>query len=144
MSNFERPCSNREQFADLGIMESCPTARAHASYLASASPLSWAVSLEQSFGEGASAPLSGDKQSYRCTDQNQKSRKGRHNAYLFKDGDDPPPDANAYTASKNNDRARLRLLSDCRHRESKFGTGRIGPQEKSSRAKEQARGNPIY
>jgi hypothetical protein len=30
--------------------------------------------------------LSADKQSYRCADQNQKSRKGRHNAYLFKDG----------------------------------------------------------
>jgi len=26
------------------------------------------------------------------------------------------PDANAYTAGKNNDRAWLRLLSDCRHR----------------------------
>ena len=31
-------------------------------------------------------PLSGDKQSCRCADQNQKSRKGRHNAYRFKDG----------------------------------------------------------
>ena len=30
------------------------------------------------------------------------------------------PDANAYTATKNNDRARLRLLSDCRHRGPKF------------------------
>jgi len=54
-------------------------------------PYAGAVSLGQSFGEGAPAPLSGDKQSYRCTDQNQKSRKGRHNAYLFKDGHDPPP-----------------------------------------------------
>src|SRR6266436_1185901 len=144
MSNFERPCSNREQFADLGIMESCPTARAHASYLASASPLSWGRFFRTELWRGRFGAPKRRQQSYRCTDQNQKSRKGRHNAYLFKDGDDPPPDANAYTASKNNDRARLRLLSDCRHRESKFGTGRIGPQEKSSRAKEQARGNPIY
>src|SRR5712672_2421833 len=54
-------------------------------------PYAGAVSLGQSFGEGAPAPLSGDKQSYRCADQNQKSRNGRHNAYLFKGGHDPPP-----------------------------------------------------
>jgi hypothetical protein len=60
-------------------------------------------------------PLSGDKQRYRYADQNQKSCKGRHNAYLFKDGHDPPPNAN-----KNNGRSRQGLLSDCRHRGPKF------------------------
>jgi hypothetical protein len=103
-------------------------ARAHLSTWPQRSPYAGAVSLGQRFGEGAPAPLSADKQSYRCADQNQKSRNGRHNAYLFKGGHDPPPDANAYTASKKNDRARLRLLSDCRHRGPKFlGTGRITP-----------------
>src|SRR6267142_5003071 len=63
------------------------------------SPYAGAVSLGQSFWRGRSG-LSGDKQSYRCADQNQKSRKGRHNAYLFKDGHDPPPDANAYTGEQ--------------------------------------------
>jgi hypothetical protein len=41
--------------------------------------------------EAAPLPLSGDKQRYRCADQNQKSGKCRRNAYLFKRGHGSSP-----------------------------------------------------
>jgi len=103
-------------------------ARAHLSTWPQRSPYAGAVSLGQRFGGGAPAPLSADKQSYRCADQT-KNPVRAGTTYLFKGGHDPPPRLPTPTrARKNNDRARLRLLSDCRHRGPKFlGTGRITP-----------------
>jgi hypothetical protein len=60
--------------------------------------------------EALKACCLGDEQRHRCADQNQKSRKGAHDAYPFKRGHDPS------SGSNNNGPSRLKLLSDGRHR----------------------------
>src|SRR5882672_12389970 len=111
----------RERFAGLRVLRIVPGHPAHGSdKTASASPLRWGRFFRTELWRGRSSALKRRSTKLPLRRSKPKSPKGRHNAYLFKDGHDPPPDANAHTASNNYDRARLRLLSDRRHSGSKF------------------------
>ena len=65
--------------------------RSHAT--CSAGPPCFSPSVGNSPAASEGLPLCDDKQHHRCADQNKKSHKGRHNAYLFKRGHDPSPNA---------------------------------------------------